>query len=55
MTAPHDDRIAELEAALRDAVRWLAFAAGHAAAADPAQAAELMAVTETLKATLART
>ncbi|MFE9851141.1 MULTISPECIES: hypothetical protein [Streptomyces] len=48
MTEPHDARIAELEAALRDAVSWLAFAAGHAAATDPTHADTLMAVVERL-------
>jgi hypothetical protein len=48
-------RIADLQDALRDAVRWLAYAAGHAATTDPVHAEQLLEAVGELETVLART
>ncbi|WP_405461566.1 hypothetical protein OG786_29205 [Streptomyces sp. NBC_00101] len=55
MTTASAQHIADLQAALGDAKQWLAFAAGHAAAADPTHAEQLMEIVGELEAVPDRT
>ncbi|WP_055526000.1 hypothetical protein [Streptomyces graminilatus] len=52
---PRDQHIADLRAALQQAVRHLHFCAGREAATDPEQSAELSAAADGMTDVLART